>query len=159
MVRVETTRFGVLHVEPADIITFLEPIIGFEHARRYTVLPTGGGDPLYWLQSIEQPDLAFLMVDPRAIYPSYTLSLSESILGALGATKLQDLTVYTLLVVPKDPTQIRTNLRAPLLINRKTQLGRQIVLEGSDYPIQYFLTPPANPSTDATEVANARPYS
>ena len=69
---------------------------------------------------------------------------------------MNDLDLYTLLVVPQDQTQVRTNLKAPILINQKQRLGKQVVLERSDYPIQYFLGQARQPSEKSKEATHAR---
>ncbi len=137
--RLHTARFGEIDVDPESIITFTQPIIGFQEHRRYLHLPGPPDSPLSWLQSTESGDLAFLLIDPRPLVPDYQLKLSKHEMTELAASSEDDLEVYTLVVVPDDPAQVRTNLKAPVLINRKHRLGKQTVLEKSDYQIQYFL--------------------
>lgn len=152
--RLETSRFGSLEVDPETVITFTQPIIGFQEFRRFVLMPASEDGAIKWLQSVEKGDLAFLLVNPQDICPGYTVRLNEQELAELAAQGVDELEVYTLLVVPEDPAQVRTNLKAPLLINPKHRLGRQSVLERSDYPIQFFL---AQAQADAPrEVSNAR---
>jgi len=91
------------------------------------------------LQSTDSGDLAFILLDPKVVVPDYKVSLSDNDLMELAANSIDDLAVYTLVVVPQDPTRIRTNLKAPILLNLKHRLGKQAILDNSDYPIQYFL--------------------
>lgn len=137
--RLETSRFGVMDVDPDTVITLTQPIIGFQEFRRFVLLPASEDGTVKWLQSVESGELAFLLVNPKEVFPGYAVRLNEQELAELAAASVDDLEVYTLLVVPQDPSQVRTNLKAPVLINPKLRLGRQSVLERSDYPIQYFL--------------------
>lgn len=150
--QLQTSRFGEIEVEPGAILTFTQPIIGFQEYRRYVLLPGPPDSAVCWLQSTDSGDLAFLLMNPRHVVPDYKVSLSQHELAELAVASLEELDIYTLLVVPDDPAKVRTNLRAPLLINTKQRLGKQMVLERSDYPIQYFLAQ----ARENQEVSNAR---
>jgi flagellar assembly factor FliW len=137
--QITTSRFGVLEADPETIITFTQPIIGFQEFRRFVLLPGPDGSPLNWLQSTDSSELAFLIIDPRLVFPDYTVKLSKHDMDELAASDAEGLEFYTLVVVPEDPKQIRTNLKAPIILNSAQRLAKQTVLERSDYPIQYFL--------------------
>ena len=147
----DTSRFGKITYNPEDVLTFTQPIIGFIQFRRFVLIPGPEGGSLLWMQSVEKGDLAFLLMNPYEVVPDYTIQVSEYDLAELGTAEETELKVYTLLVVPANPAEIRTNLRAPILINPKTRLAKQLVMDRSDYPIQYFLvqnaTTPQHPST------------
>lgn len=135
----KTTRFGDIEIDPESVITFTQPIIGFLEYRRFVLLPGPPESKLTWLQSAEAPELAFLLMDPRQVVPDYKVKLTQHDLSELAATDVADLEIGTLLVVPADRSKVRTNLKAPILINIKRRLAKQVVLDGSDYPIQFFL--------------------
>lgn len=153
--QLETTRFGLVEYEPEDVITFTQPILGFQDQRRFLLLP-GPGEQLRWLQSTESADLAFILLDPSTVFADYEVQLSSHDLTELAVTSVDELEVYTLVVVPADPTQVRTNLRAPVLINKKQRLGKQVILDRSDYPIQHFLAQGQKGEGRPEEVTNAR---
>jgi flagellar assembly factor FliW len=135
----ETTRFGPIGIEPDSIITFTQPIIGFQEYRRYVLLPGPENSALRWLQSTDSGELAFIVMNPFTVAPDYRIDLQSQEMAELAVTSISELDIYTLVVVPQDRTQIRTNLKAPILINPKHRLGKQTILDGSNYPIQYFL--------------------
>ncbi len=153
--QLDTTRFGTIEIEDGKVITFTQPILGFQDHRRFVVLP-GPGASLRWLQSIDSGDLAFLLMDPRTVMPDYKVQLGQQELAELAVTGIEELDVYTLVVVPQDPAKIRTNLKAPVLINPKLRLGKQTILDRSNYPIQFFLAQTKRAGTEAEEVPNAR---
>lgn len=134
-----TSRFGQLEIDSDTTITFTQPIIGFQDFRRFVLMPGPPESGVSWLQSAENGDLAFLLVDPRQVVQDYRVDLSQQELAELAVTSVNDLDVFTLLVIPADRAKVRTNLKAPILINRKHRLGKQTVLEKQDYPIQFFL--------------------
>jgi len=159
--QINTSRFGVLEVDPDAIITFTQPIIGFQEFRRFIVLPGPPDSFIQWLQSTESPDLAFILMSPREVMPDYRVAIGSHELAELAVQSADELDVFTLVVVPQDPTKIRTNLKAPVLINRKHRLGKQTVLEKSDYPIQFLLAQarseaPARPGDAGRSEATAK---
>jgi len=154
--RLETTRFGALEIDGESVLTLTQPIIGFPHLRRFVLLPGPPGSSVKWLQSTEAGDVAFLLMDPRAVIHSYAVDLRDEELAELAVKSPTELEVYTLLVVPADPAQIRTNLKAPLLINPVQRLGKQTILDRKDYPIQHFLVPGGQKADTPEEAAHAR---
>ncbi|HOJ32386.1 MAG TPA: flagellar assembly protein FliW [Candidatus Hydrogenedentes bacterium] len=150
----ETSRFGALEVDPNTVIIFTQPILGFQEYRRFILLP-GPSSFLKWLQSTDSGDLAFILLDPKSVVPDYQVNLGEQELAELAATRVEDLDIYTLVVVPQDPSRIRTNLKAPILLNMKHRLGKQTILDNSDYPIQYYLSKSAE-RVASKGVPNAR---
>jgi len=151
----QTTRFGELTIDPDQVLTFTQPIIGFPEQRRYVLLDGPQNSGLSWLQSTEQGDLAFLLMNPLDVMPDYRVRLGQSEMNELAVQSPDELEVFTLLVVPQDRTQIRTNLKAPVLINKKHRLGKQTVLDRSEYPIQFFLKTAAK-AQPGEESASAR---
>lgn len=150
----KTTRFGTISYEPDSVITLTQPILGFQEYRRFVMLP-GPAESLRWLQSTDSGELAFILLDPRTIIPDYEVSLRDKELAELAVAAAEELEVYTLVVVPRDHAHVRTNLRAPILINPKQRLGKQIILDHSDYPIQYFLAQAQQGQGQPQEISNA----
>jgi len=154
--QLDTTRFGTLEVDPDAVITFTQPIIGFQEFRRFLLLTGPPDSGVEWLQSTDSGELAFLLLDPRRVIPDYRVPMAEHLLSELAATTEKEVDVYTLLVIPEDKTKVRTNLKAPILINVKQRLGKQVVLERRDYPIQFFLAQARPKAQEPQEVSNAR---
>ncbi len=139
--KVNTTRFGILDVDDSAMITFTQPILGFQDNR-----------PLKWLQSTDCGELAFIVMDPRVVMPDYEVRIGAQEMAELAVSAVEELEVYTLVVVPQDRTQIRTNLKAPILINPRQRLGKQTILERSKYPIQFFLAQAQGGGQETQEV-------
>lgn len=152
--RLETSRFGVMDVDDHEILTFTQPIIGFQEFRRFVLLRGTEPGDVSWLQSTDAGDLAFILMDPRAILPDYQVQLGAGELAELAVHSAAELEVFTLVVVPPDPSQTRTNLKAPILINPRQRLAKQAILENSAYPVRFVLTE-AKPGA-RQEVSHAR---
>ena len=154
--QLDTTRFGILEVDPNAVVTFTQPIIGFQEFRRFLLFAGPPDSGVHWLQSTDSGELAFLLTDPRQVIPDYRVPLGQHDLGELAATTVADVDVFTLLVIPEDKSKVRTNLKAPILINPKQRLGKQVVLDRSNYPIQFFLAQAGPKAQEPREVSNAR---
>ena len=107
--RVETSRFGAIEVGERDTLTFTQPIIGFQEFRRFVLLRGANAQEVSWLQSTEAGDLAFILMDPRTVAPDYAVQLGAGELAELAVNSVAELEVFTLVVVPADPAQVRTN--------------------------------------------------
>ncbi|MEX2015522.1 MAG: flagellar assembly protein FliW, partial [Candidatus Hydrogenedentales bacterium] len=121
--------------------------------RRFVLLSGPPGTELQWLQSVDDSGLAFIVMDPRQVVAGYRVELSPHELAELAVNDVGELDVYTLVVVPRDRRQMRTNLKAPILINSRQRLAKQAVLDKSEYPIRYYLSAAAD-----SEVSHARSH-
>jgi len=154
--KLNTTRFGAVDVDSDLILTFTQPIIGFPEHRRFVFIPVQEGGAVKWLQSVESGELAFLVMDPRAVVPDYQVELAAAELAELAAESVDGLEVYTLVVVPQDRSLVRTNLKAPILVNPRQRLAKQTILERSDYPVQYLLARGQQDPDQKQEAVHAR---
>jgi flagellar assembly factor FliW len=153
--QLKTTRFGTIEVDENSIITFSQPIIGFQEYRRFVLLPGPNDTVVQWLQSTDNGELAFLVMDPHLVVPDYKADLRPDELKELSVSNADELDVYTLVVVPQDRLQVRTNLKAPIVISPKLRLAKQTILDRSNYPIQYFLAQAEQGGQEHREVENA----
>jgi len=134
-----TKHFGELKIEEEKILTFEEGILGFEDKKKYILLSNEEKSAFFWLQSIEDEGLAFAIVNPFMFYPEYTPEIPDTVLEAIGELKQEDLGVYTILVIPENQEEMTTNLKAPIVINTKTQKGAQAVVENAEYDIRHYI--------------------
>jgi flagellar assembly factor FliW len=143
------TRFGEIEFSDSDIITFREGLIGFSAYQRFVVLENHPNSPFRWLQSAEDPALAFLVTDPKEYVPEYTPEISESAAECLALTNESTVAVLTTVNIPKGhPEDMTLNLAGPLLINAHTREGRQVVLEGDAYTIRHRVFQRADRETE-----------
>lgn len=138
---VETRRFGRIEVKEEDIITFVSPILGFTRFTRFVLLRHREDTPyIMWLQSVEEPSLAFAVVDPFFVVDdiNYEVEIPDEDVKELGISSPTDIAIFTLISIPDGPESISINLKAPIVINIKTRKGKQIVVD-KDYPLRYPL--------------------
>jgi len=130
--QVNTHLFGNLEVAPDKVITFPAGLVGFEAARRFTLVheSDSGEQASYTLQSLDQSTLAFQIIDATAVGINYEIALSDAESAALQSPAPEDVAVMLLLFKQQPGTQgIGANVRAPLLINTRTRVGLQKIIE------------------------------
>lgn len=135
--KVNTTRFGELEVEKKDIITFTEGMLGFEELKEFFVVDPGDQTLILWLQSSQDSEVAFPIIEPRIFKPDYKITLLPIELNSLKLEGLNDASVYTILTIPGDVQQMTANMKAPIIINNKTKNARQIVLQDNKLEVKY----------------------
>jgi flagellar assembly factor FliW len=126
--KLETTRFGAMDVPEADVYTFSEGLLGFADARRFALLDGPKGGPFRWLQSADDPSLAFVVADPAPFFADYRVRVREEDLASVGLKDVAEGSVLVILTVPRDPRQITANLQGPLVLNRGARRARQLIL-------------------------------
>lgn len=135
-----TSNFGEINIPDDNIINFEKGIPGFEKHTKYVIINDEDKDsPFCWLQSIEDPDLAFTLVNPYLVYQGYDPKFSEGDIAKLGQAKPEDYSVLSIVIIPENIEEIRTNLMAPIVINLKTKKAGQIITEGDLYPVKYYI--------------------
>ncbi len=123
---VRTTRFGVVEVAEDRLITFPKGILGFPEHRTFCLLQPGDDACFFWLQSVEDPALAFVVTDPALFVPDYTVPVRSEHMESLGLRTLDDAQVFC--IVNKVEDQLTGNLQGPLVVNTRTRTGEQLVL-------------------------------
>ena len=137
--QITSSRFGKIEVREEEVITFPEGLIGFCNLKRYLIIEREIDRPFQWLQAIDNPELAFLITDPLLFCPHYKVELNPKENAILKLAKVNEGKIFVLVVIPEDPSRMRANLLAPLVINASKRLGKQVILEQSGYPLQYQL--------------------
>jgi len=131
----KTARFGEIEVEPNAILEFPAGLPAFPEMKRFTMLALNADSPFQWLQSLDDPDLAFALIEPQNHFPDYHVQIKREELAALEFGKEDKLMIYVIITLDDDPAATTVNLKAPLLINARNLLGRQIVLKDGLLPV------------------------
>jgi flagellar assembly factor FliW len=138
-VKIDTSRFGEIDIRESELITMRGPIFGFEHLSHFVLLIHDKNTPLWWLQSVENPSVAFVVVNPHIVKPDYNPAIFAEDLDSLDIKPGKPTALLAIVTVRSQPLRVTANIRAPILINADTRTARQVILEDADYPIQYDL--------------------
>lgn len=156
--KVYSNRFGSLDVAEEALVTFPSGLVGFPSHRRFVVLDVEDTLEYQWLQSADEPSLAFVLVDMQVLNTDYQVEISDDSLRELEVHAADSLSLLAVVTIPADaPQRASANLRAPIVVNLRTRKGKQVILHES-IPIRYPLIPEpvdvSGPSTSITEPAS-----
>ena len=134
-----TRLFGEIEIDESKIITFEDGIIGFPDMKKFTLIfdeEKEGRPSISWLQSMDEPEIAFPVMDPLFVCETYNPSVEEELLKNLGTIKEDNLYVLVTVTVPQNIKELAVNLNAPIVINTDTRKASQIIVE-DDLPVRY----------------------
>ena len=153
MLLVKSTRFGEQEVEESKIILMPGGMLGFSEEKRYVLLTPPKPGPFSWLQAVDNPHLAFVVVDAKECFPDHTFALTAEEFRSLELVDAQSEVIFLLVVtMAPNPRDITVNLQGPIVLNPDRMLARQIVLDGASYPSRhpFFASSSKNEGTRAT---------
>lgn len=138
---IETKYFGAIEIHENEIINFEEGIFGFDEYKKYIIIFENESKEtaLCWLQAIEEKELSLPMINPYLVIPEYSPDIPDLSINKLGDMDIENLSVFTIVVVPNDVKNMTTNLMAPIVINHKTKQGIQVIIEDNRYQIKHNL--------------------
>ena len=134
--KIHTTRFSSIEIEPDDILFFRNGLLGFEDCRHWVLLADADNSAVAWLQSMQHSDIALPVVSPRRFVTDYQVRLEPADVQSLQLTAAEQ--AYVLGVVSRDDDVLTMNLKAPLVINLERRIGCQVVTTDAQ-PMQYEL--------------------
>lgn len=138
--KINTLRFGEIEIEEERIFNFALPIIGFNELRKFVIVDMNKDSFFKWLQSVEDPALAFPVISIFSMNIDYAIDLPDNIVEKLKITNVESLLVMNIASIPQDNPQGTTvNLLAPIVFNLDEQVAGQVILSGSGYNISYPL--------------------
>jgi flagellar assembly factor FliW len=131
---IHTTRFGAIDCPKDKILKIPSGIIGFPASTRYLILDHDRDVPFKWMQSLDQAELAFVIMDPVWFKPDYRVTIAVDEIGELGGVHEGDLVMFVILTIPSDdPSCMTANLRGPVVVNAATWTAKQLILQ-EEYP-------------------------
>lgn len=123
---IKTSRFGEVDVDQTRIISFPKGLLGFPKYKKFVLIEAGEDSYFWWLQSIELPDLAFVVTDPSLFVPTYKVPMKPEQMQEMGLESLQEAQVFV--IVNKRDQVLTGNLQGPLVIHCGKRVGEQLVL-------------------------------
>lgn len=136
-----TRHFGKVDIEEEKIVNFQEGIFGFDSLKKFIILYDGAeeGNPFAWLQAIDSQDVCLPMISPMYWFQDYSPDVDDELIGSIGDLDPSALDLYTIVVIPDDIKAMTTNLKAPIIINRETKQGIQVIVNDDEYNIKHNL--------------------
>lgn len=134
---IKTGRFGQLVINEEEVIQVPTGILGFPEYTKYCLVDPSDDTLILWLQSLENPSIALPLLEPKIFKPDYTARLSASELRELKLENINQSAVFSILTIPEDATLMTANLKAPLVLNLKEKVAKQVVLQENEYSIKH----------------------
>lgn len=138
----QVVRFGqteALDVAGTDVVTFDQGLVGMEHLRQFAIVSDTRLAPCAWLQSIEEPALAFVVIAPTLVVPSYEAEISGDDAYQLELEDPEDADIWSIVTIVGDPRNSTVNMLAPIIVNRRRGFGKQVILSDARYSLRHPL--------------------
>jgi flagellar assembly factor FliW len=126
-VKVATKAYGLIDVDERQKVTFPNGLLGFETLKEYVLLDAER-QPFFWLQSVDTEQVAFILINPFLFRPDYEANIDNEELVSVDISDPCKALIFSIVTVPSDGGPITANLQGPLVINRDTHKGLQVVL-------------------------------
>lgn len=130
-----TKYLGDIQIAEENIITFPSGLPGFSDEHKFVLLniPSEATDTFQVLQSVKTTELAFIVTNPYYFYQDYEFTLEDGIIEQLKIAEKEDVIVLAIVTLQEPFEESTINLKAPLIINYKENLGKQYILHTDMY--------------------------
>ncbi|MEG3638369.1 flagellar assembly protein FliW [Magnetococcus sp. PR-3] len=137
---IQGTRFGTLEFDEKEIIYLNEGLLGFPLSKQFLMFPYGEDSSFFWLQSVDEPEIAFIVINPFDFFSDLEFAVEDDDAASLALARSEDVEIFTLVTIPEGrPEEMRTNLAGPVVVNVVNRRGKQILCK--DYSPRQPLIP------------------
>jgi flagellar assembly factor FliW len=134
------------------LLSLTNGLLGFEDLKQFSLSVYDPNTPFYWLKSLEDKELQFIVIEPQYVVEDYIFDISDEDAKEIDINDPKKVFVLVVVCIPEDPSKMTVNLMGPLVFNSETGLGKQIVLHGSNFPIQFPLFPEGIPGVSEEDI-------
>lgn len=135
---IKTKSQGTVSVDEKQIVKIPDGLFGFEDYKNFALVDSDY-PPFVWLQSIDDSNLAFLLIDPFLICSDYEADIDDESLRKIGVETPEDIVVMAIVTIPSNGNEVTANLLGPIVINRQSNICAQVILSDSHWPTKYKL--------------------
>ena len=133
---IKTKTMGTVEITQDQIISLPEGFYGFEEYHDFALLDAEQ-KPFYWVQSLDDPNLAFIVIDPFLFRPDYEMDIDDKVLEPIKATGPENLIVFALVTVPVDGSSVTANLKGPLIVNKENKKAMQVIVSDDKWTTKH----------------------
>ena len=136
-----SSRLGSFDLQEDEVLYFAGGLCGFEKEKRFAILPfdTEIQSPLEWLQSLQNPELAFVITDPVLFISDYRVNLMDHEKTEIGLYQDGFCLIRSIVNIPSVYIDMTANLVAPIVINPDKNLAKQFILTTLEYDTRHYL--------------------
>jgi len=138
--KIHTRKFGEIDVDEKKFLFMPEGLPGFPGFDRFVLLEEPKSAPFCWFQSLQEPNLSLVMMNPFLFKPDYEIDLKELMdYPGWKGVDAEDLITYVVINISEgnEARKITANLIGPIVINLKKNEAIQVVISNSSYSHQH----------------------
>ncbi|MCL2184627.1 MAG: flagellar assembly protein FliW [Treponema sp.] len=128
--KVDTKAYGLIEIDDKQKLTIPNGLFGFEDYKDYIIMDAEQ-EPFVWLQSVEVPEIAFILINPFVFRKDYIIHLSDDEQNQIGLTSPENALTFVIVTIPQDGGPMTANLQGPIVINKNNMNAMQAVLTDS----------------------------
>lgn len=133
---IKTKFFDEIECNKEDIIHFMYGLPGFQDYHDFVILNEDDQSPIYFMQSVDEKHLCFLITSPYSLVDQYTIDLSDEVVDNLKIEQEEDVAIYTILNTHSKDNRITANMICPLIVNTKNNLAGQGMIHNTHYQLR-----------------------
>jgi len=138
---VQSTRFGAVEVSEEGILEFPYGIPGFLEEKTFALLPYQSDSPFSLLQSVNDPNLTFILIEPFSFFPDYQFEIDDEVAKELGVSEEQPPQIFNIVKKLGKIENMTVNLGAPIVVSWHKKMAIQYLIENTTYSIRHPLFP------------------
>ncbi len=135
----QTKFFGEIEIEKEKLISFPQGLPGFDNLKEFAIINLPDDSPFFCLQSVDSPEIAFLLIKPWDFFTDYDINIPDEDLAEIKVKRPEQVLVYNILTIPEQIDKMTANLLGPIIINREDLIGKQVILNDSKYTTKHLL--------------------
>jgi len=125
--KVDTKAFGLVDVDEKQKVKIPLGLFGFEDFTEYVLLDAEH-EPFFWLQSIDEKEIAFVIINPFLFRKDYEANVTNEELAEIGIKSAESALIFVIVTIPQDGGNMTANLQGPIIINKESMTAMQAIL-------------------------------
>jgi flagellar assembly factor FliW len=134
--KVDTKAYGLMEVNEKQKVSIPQGLFGFEDYIDYVLLDSDNL-PFLWLQSVDEKEIAFILIDPFLFRKDYEANITDEDLAEIGIKSSENALVFVIVTIPQDGGPMTANLQGPIIINKENMMGMQAVLSETKWKTKH----------------------
>ena len=130
---------GKITYDENEIIKFEKTILGFDKSKRFILKDVNENDFFKILQSVDEPEVAFIVISPFEVENNYEINLNNEVINTLKIKEANNVLLYSLVTLNSKIEDITVNLKAPIVININNKKAQQFIIDKEKYKIKHPL--------------------
>ena len=137
MTQIKTKRFGTIEANEEHFIHMRDGIIGMPSLKKFILVECPTYPLMLWLQSCEDEDIAFPVVEPYFFKSNYQVKMTAADKLCLQLAETDRVKHFSILTIPEEAEDMTINLKAPIVVNLSKASGAQVVLQDKELEVRH----------------------